>query len=75
MQLAAGGTLNSGVNLKSNPGNIDIVYIGSSGLSGSLLDGYPLEPGENIFFETVNLNKLYSIGVTASAYKLNYIGS
>jgi hypothetical protein len=75
MQLAAGGTLNSGVNLKANPGNIDIVYIGSSGLSGSLLDGYPLEPGENIFFETVNLNKLYSIGVTASAYKLNYIGS
>ena len=74
-QLAASGTLGAGVNLKSNPANIDIIYIGNSGLCGDIKDGYPLESGENLFLETTNLLNVYVCGVSGSSFKLNYIGS
>jgi hypothetical protein len=74
-QLTSGGTLEAGINLKSNPANIDLLYVGNAGISGDLLNGYPLESGESIFYKIANASLIHLVGVSGSSYKINYLGS
>lgn len=66
--------IKTGAHLKAPITNTNTIYIGSNNLSTSGLNGYPLEPGESIFFEIDNLNKMYVISSNGTQ-KINYIAS
>jgi hypothetical protein len=51
-----GFTCKKGVNLKSKSDNTQFVFVGESGFTY----GYPLDPGEGIFLEISNLNKIFA---------------
>lgn len=56
---SAGYTCSAGVNIKSISTNTDFVYIGNtSGFIGGS-SGYALDPGENVFLDIVNTNKIW----------------
>jgi len=59
-QMNSGGyTCSSGVNIKALSTNTDFVYIGNtSGFIGGS-SGYALDPGENVFLDIVNTNKIW----------------
>ena len=64
----------SGVHLKAPLSNTATIYVGSSILSSSVTSGFPLEPGESIYIEIDNLNKIYAVSSSGSQ-KINYIAS
>jgi hypothetical protein len=66
--------LKSGIHIKAPLTNISTIFVGSSSLSTSSTSGFPLDPGESIFFEIDNLNKVYASSAT-SGQKINYIAS
>lgn len=66
--------LKSGIHIKAPLTNISTIFVGSSSLSTSSTSGFPLDPGESIFFEIDNLNKVYAYSAT-SGQKINYIAS
>jgi hypothetical protein len=66
--------LKSGIHIKAPITNISTIFVGSSSLSTSSTSGFPLDPGESIFFEIDNLNKVYASSAT-SGQKINYIAS
>tara|TARA_R110002020_G_scaffold404383_4_gene614461 strand:- start:3290 stop:4384 length:1095 start_codon:yes stop_codon:yes gene_type:complete len=76
-QLVSTSTpLSSGVTIKSNPSNVDFIYVGNGGLTaGDTGNAYPLESGESLFLEINNLNLVYVLGVSGDIRKVNYIGS
>jgi len=55
---SVGYTCSNGVNLKSSSANTDIIYLNSSGISGSGI-GYELDPGQAFFIKVNNTNKIY----------------
>lgn len=63
--LTTSGTLKVGVHLKSPVSNTATIYVGSRDLLTSPDSGYPLEPGESIFLEIDNVNKIYAKSSTA----------
>jgi len=68
--------LQSGVTIKSNPANLNLIYVGNSGLSaGVTANGYPLESGESLFLEVSNANLVYILGASGDQRKVNFIGS
>jgi hypothetical protein len=75
-QLISSNNLKSGIRIKSNPSNTDLIYIGLSGLTANPTNGYCLSSGESIFLECNNSNLIYGrnsvAGLTAT---INYIGS
>jgi len=72
--VTASTALKSGVHIKAPLTNISTVFVGSNALSTSSTSGFPLDPGESIFFEIDNLNKVYALSST-SGQKINYIAS
>jgi hypothetical protein len=56
--------IKTGVHIKSPVTNTDTIYISNNRLTAGSLTGYPLEPGESLFLEIDNINKLY--GMSAS---------
>ena len=52
----AGYTTISGVHLKASTSNTDLIYLNADGIANT---GYELDPGETIFFDIQNLNKIY----------------
>jgi hypothetical protein len=74
--IVASTALKTGVTIKSDPSNTDLIYIGNSGLSaGNTANGYPLESGESFFVECSNANLIHLTGITGDRRKVNYIGS
>lgn len=67
-------TLKTGVHVKAPISNTSTVYVGSSGLVTSSTSGFPLDPGEAIFLEIDNLNKIYVVSSTGTQ-KIHYIAS
>jgi hypothetical protein len=57
--LNSNGRLLSGVHVKASPTNTGNILIGSSDLISNVTQGYLLEPGESMFIECDNLNKVY----------------
>ena len=72
--LTSSTTIKVGVHIKSPLTNTDTIYIGSSTLLTSPGDGYPLEPGESIFIEIDNPNKIYA-RCPVNAQTVTYIAS
>jgi hypothetical protein len=68
--------LKSGITLKSSPLNNDNIIIGNQSLPSKPDQGYLLEPGESIYLEISNLNKIYHkvSGADGSA-TIHYVGS
>jgi hypothetical protein len=62
----SGFTCLSGINIRALSTNTDFIYIGNtSGLIGSSF-GYALDPGENVFLDIQNTNKIYAISNTGT---------
>lgn len=78
--LSSNSQLLSGVNVKSSPYNTTNILVGSSDLINNTTQGYLLEPGESMFIECDNLNKVYariaSSGTSgAGNQSIYYLGS
>jgi hypothetical protein len=73
-------SLKSGITIKSSPNNNYNIMIGSKTLVQKPSQGYLLEPGESIYLEVDNINKIFHVvhdppaGVTLSEI-IHYIGS
>ena len=70
--------LKTGITVKLSPSSSSNILIGSRTLSNDSSSGYLLEPGESVYLEVNNVNKIYiktedtSQNITATLY---YIGS
>ena len=60
VQLHNNLEISSGITVKNHPNSESNVLIGNSSLVNSTDNGYLLEPGESIFLEINNLNKVYT---------------
>ena len=68
--------IKSGVTVKSDPKNTGMILVGNSSLVNNDTNGFLLEPGESVFLEINNLNKVYAKADGKIAnQKLYYIGS
>lgn len=66
--------LKSGVHIKAPLSNTSTIYIGNSSLATSSTSGFPLDPGESLFLEIDNLNKVFALA-NVTLQKINYIAS
>jgi len=73
-QLGSNTAVMSGIHIKSSPSNTVNVMVGGKQLSRNSEAGVPLEPGESIFIECDNLNKVY-VRTTLGSGTIHYIGS
>jgi len=63
--LHAGLTLDAGVRLKNHGGDSNSIYVGVKGITqagDAVLHGWELRPGEEVFLEVDNLNKVSRYG-------------
>jgi len=67
----AGYTTISGIQFKASSSNTDLIYINSDGVATI---GYELDPGESLFFDIQNLDKIYLRAKTSSQV-LSYLAS
>ena len=69
--------LESGITLKNSPSSESNILVGNSSLANSSDNGYILEPGESIYLEISNLNKVYTKldSQGPSQARIQYIGS
>ena len=67
--------LNTGITIKAGPNNDDNILVGDVTLQNSYKNGYMLEPGESIFIEVDNLNKVYVKSDGSGDNDCYYIGS
>jgi hypothetical protein len=75
-QLHTNLEIKSGVTVKSSPLSSENVLIGHKGLLNSTNSGYLLEPGESIFIEISNLNKIYvRLAGSSGSATVYYIGT
>lgn len=58
--------IKTGIHIKSPVSNTETVYIGSNALATSSINGYPLEPGESLFLEIDNINKIYAAAASGT---------
>ena len=62
----AGFSCYAGINIRALSTNTDFIYLGNtSALIGSSF-GYALDPGENVFLDIQNTNKVYAISNTGT---------
>jgi len=68
--------ISSGITIKNHPNSDSNILVGNQSLNNSTDNGYSLEPGESIFLEINNLNKVYTRldGKLGNA-TVQYIGS
>jgi hypothetical protein len=72
---STGFTCSRGVNLKSNYTNTQQIFVGITSTIVST-NSYPIDPGESLFLEISNLNKLFAIsGGGSTGQKLYYIAN
>ena len=68
--------IKSGVTIKSDPKNSGMILVGNNSLVNNDSNGYLLEPGESVFLEINNLNKVYTkVDGKIANQKVYYIGS
>jgi hypothetical protein len=72
--ITSTNTIKIGIHVKAPLTNTDTIYVGSSTLLTAPTDGYPLEPGESIFIEIDNVNKIYARS-NSSSQNVVYIAS
>ncbi len=69
------GTLQNGVNIKAALSNVGQIFIGTTSLQNASTNGYPLEPGEEIFISVSNASQIYVRTTNARASTVHVIGS
>ena len=69
------GTLQNGVTIKAALGNVGQVFVGTTSLQNASNNGYPLEPGEEIFISVSNASQIYLRTTNARAETAHVIGS
>jgi hypothetical protein len=63
---SSGFTCLAGINVKALSTNTDFIYLGNtSGLIGSSY-GYALDPGEDVFLNIQNTNKIFAVSNTGT---------
>lgn len=67
----SGFTTGKGVSVKASSANTDIVYINSDGVATV---GYELDPGESLFIDVINLNKIF-LRAKSSTQVISYLAS
>jgi hypothetical protein len=67
-------TIKVGAHVKAPLTNTDTVYVGSSTLVTAPTSGFPLEPGESLFIEIDNINKIYARSDSTNQ-KIAYLAS
>ena len=72
--ISASVAIKIGVHVKAPLTNTDTIYIGSNTLATTPSDGFPLEPGESIFIEIDNPNKIYARSAS-TGQKVTYLAS
>ena len=73
-QMSVSSNLGSGINIKADPGNNAVVYVGTQTVSRAATNGYPLDPGESIFLEISNANLVF-VRALSGSQTVHYIGS
>ena len=68
-------TLQNGVTIKASLSNIGQVFVGTTSLQNSSTNGYPLEPGEEIFISISDSSQIYLRTATSRASTVHAIGS
>lgn len=66
--------IKNGVHLKAPISNTKSIYVGSKSIERSFLTGFVLNPGESIFIEIDNMNKIYA-SCEFFDQKIAYLGS
>ena len=75
-QLNTNLEMKSGVTVKCSPSSSSNILIGNLGLTTNSSNGYLLEPGESIFIEVNNLNKIYvRLSGNSGSASVYYIGT
>ena len=74
VKLGTNVILRAGVTIKASSNNSDVVYVGSTTLTRSNDNGYPLDPGESVFLEVGNLNTIY-VKSSSGTQTIHYISS
>ena len=72
--LGANQIVRSGVTIKASSTNTDVIYIGSTTLTRTTSNGYPLDPGESLFLEVGNVNLIY-VRSNSGIQNIHYIAS
>ena len=65
------------VRVKAHPNNSDFVYVFSSAVIAGNMEtsGFPLSPGEDMFIEVDNLNKIFAATPTGSTNRICFFAS
>ena len=66
-----GYTTGNGIQMKASALNTDLIYINSDGVASI---GYELDPGESVFLDITNLNKIY-VRARTSSQVISYMAS
>jgi hypothetical protein len=67
--------LQNGVTIKASSKNIGQLLVGSTNLQNSVTNGYPLEPGEEIFLSVANASAVYLRTADVRSATAHVIGS
>ena len=59
IQLQTNTTVYNGVYVSADPANTEDVLVGNQSLPNRGSGGYVLSPGESIFLQVANLNRIY----------------
>lgn len=72
--LGANQITKAGVTIKASSSNTDVIFVGSTTLTRSTSNGYPLDPGESLFLEVGNVNLIY-VRANSGTQNIHYIAS
>jgi hypothetical protein len=67
--------LQNGITIKAALGNVGQVFVGTTSLQNASTNGYPLEPGEEIFISVSNSSQIYLRTTSSRSATVHAIGS
>lgn len=74
LSISSTTPIKTGVHVKAPLSNTNTIYIGSNTLTTAPSSGFPLEPGESLFIEIDNINKIYARSDSTNQ-KIAYLAS
>jgi hypothetical protein len=68
-------TLQNGITIKSSNSNSSQIYVGGTSLQTSISEGYPIDPGQEIFINIENASSIYIRTQAGRSANIHVIGS
>ena len=68
-------TLQNGITIKSSNTNSSQIYVGGTSLQTSISEGYPIDPGQEIFINIENASSIYIRTQAGRSANIHVIGS